>query len=91
MGASHGWVPVDTHSTTRADFGPEAVGSSNHKHDTSPSVKPYGRVKSCINTKNGENRQKVPVVKMTIFLCENSMLGTRWTGKRLGVEWSISR
>ena len=31
---------------TRADFGPEAVGSSNHKHDTSPNVKPFGRVKS---------------------------------------------
>ena len=30
---------------TRADFGPEAVGSSNHRHITSPSVKPYGRVK----------------------------------------------
>ena len=33
---------------TRADFGPEAVGSSNHKHDTSPNVKPFGRVKSRI-------------------------------------------
>ena len=31
---------------TRADFGPEAVGSSNHKQDTSPNVKPFGRVKS---------------------------------------------
>ena len=31
---------------TRADFGPEAVGSSVHKHYTSPNVKPYGRVKS---------------------------------------------
>ena len=31
---------------TRADFGPEAVGISNHKHDTSPNVKPFGRVKS---------------------------------------------
>ena len=31
---------------TRADFGPEAVGSSVHKHHTSPNVKPYGRVKS---------------------------------------------
>ena len=31
---------------TRADFGPEAVGSSNHKHIKSPNVKPYGTVKS---------------------------------------------
>ena len=33
---------------TRADFGPEAVGSSNHKHVTLPNVKPCGRVKSRI-------------------------------------------
>ena len=32
---------------TRADFGPEAVGSSVHKHYTSPNDKPHGRVKSC--------------------------------------------
>ena len=31
---------------TRADFGPEAVGSSVHMHCTSPSNKPHGRVKS---------------------------------------------
>ena len=31
---------------TRADFGPEAVGRSNHKHITSPNVQPYGMVKS---------------------------------------------
>ena len=31
---------------TRADLGPEAMGSSNHKHIKSPNVKPYGRVKS---------------------------------------------
>ena len=31
---------------TRADFGPEAVGSSVHNHYTSPKVKPYGRVQS---------------------------------------------
>ena len=31
---------------TRADFGPEAVGSSVHKHYTSPINIPYGRVKS---------------------------------------------
>ena len=30
---------------TRADFGLEAVGSSVHKHHTSPNVKPHGRVK----------------------------------------------
>ena len=33
---------------TRADFGPEAVGSSVRKHYTSPNVRPYGRVKSRI-------------------------------------------
>ena len=31
---------------TRADFGLEAVGSSNRKHNTSPNVKPYGEGKS---------------------------------------------
>ena len=30
---------------TRADFGPEAAGSSNHRHITSQNVRPYGRVK----------------------------------------------
>ena len=31
---------------TRADFGPEAVCSSNHRHIMSPNVEPCGRVKS---------------------------------------------
>ena len=31
---------------TLADFGPEAVGGSVHKHYTSPNVEPHGRVKS---------------------------------------------
>ena len=31
---------------TRADFGPEAVGSSNHKHITSPINTTHGKVKS---------------------------------------------
>ena len=31
---------------TRADFGPEALGSSIHTRFTSPNVKTYGRVKS---------------------------------------------
>ena len=31
---------------TRADFGLEALGSSAHKHHTSPNDKPHGRVKS---------------------------------------------
>ena len=33
---------------TRADFGPEAVGSSIRIRHTSPNVKPFGRVKSCM-------------------------------------------
>ena len=45
MGASHGWAPVDTHSTPRADFGPEDKGSSNHRHITSPNVEPNGEGK----------------------------------------------
>ena len=40
---------------TRADFGPEAVGSSVHKHQTSPNVKPHGRVKSHMEAELGSN------------------------------------
>ena len=40
---------------TRADFGPEAVGGSVHKHNTSPNVKPYGRVKSPMVAEPGSN------------------------------------
>ena len=45
---------------TRADFGPEAVGSSNHKHIRSPNGKPYGRVrsrKSIIKSFSSKNEQ----------------------------------
>ena len=45
MEASHGCLGQHP-QYTRADFGPEAVGSSNHRHITSPNVKPFARVKS---------------------------------------------
>ena len=45
-------VPGRYSQYTRADFGPEAVGSSNHRHITSPNVKPHGRVKSRKSTQN---------------------------------------
>ena len=34
----------------------------------------YGRNKR-------KNRREVPIVKMTIFFCENSFFGPRWTNK----------
>ena len=40
---------------TRADFGPEAVGSSVHKHNTRPNDKPHGRVKSRMVAEPGSN------------------------------------
>ena len=40
---------------TRADFGPEAVGSSVHKHHTSPNDKPNGRLKSRMVAEPGSN------------------------------------
>ena len=55
--ASHGWVPVNTPQYTRADFGPEAVGSTN------PNVKPHGRVKSRMVAEpqiHGRNHAPVP-------------------------------
>ena len=33
-----------------------------------------------------KHRREVPVVKKTIFCCENLIFGPRWTGKREGVR-----
>ena len=46
-----------THSTP-VDFGPVAVGSSVHKHYTSPNVKPYGSVKSRKKSKSTKMKNK---------------------------------
>ena len=40
---------------TRANFGPEAVGSSVHKHYRSPNDKPNARVKSRMVAELGSN------------------------------------
>ena len=40
------------------------------------------------DVKTGKNRGEVPVVKMTIFFCENLICGPRWSGgEGGGYEW----